>query len=96
MSFSVQAKQHLDQFKVLGKTLTLSYSRIKNLLVGKLIEDEGLQKNYVNSRYIVCSVSESKLQDCRAGAGRSRPFLRGAEAALKNRPAPQICKKWIC
>ena len=49
-TFYIQAKQHLDQFKVGGKNLTLSYSKIRSLLANKLIEEDGLQKQYLNSR----------------------------------------------
>lgn len=47
---SLQVKNNLDQFKVGGKKLTVSYSRVKNLMANKLVEEEGLQKSYVDSR----------------------------------------------
>jgi len=48
--YSLQVKNNLDQFKIGGKKLTISYSRVKNLLANKLMEDEGLQKSYVESK----------------------------------------------
>lgn len=47
---AAQAKQHLDQFKVGGKNLTLSYSKIRTLLANKLIDEDGLQKQFVQSK----------------------------------------------
>jgi len=46
---AAQAKQHLDQFKVGGKNLIISFSKVRNLLKDKLIDEDGLQKTYTRS-----------------------------------------------
>ncbi len=46
---AAQAKQHLDQFKVGGKNLIVSFSKLRSLLKDKLVDEEGLQKIYTKS-----------------------------------------------
>lgn len=46
---AAQAKQHLDQFKVGGKNLIISFSKVRNLLKDKPIDEEGLQKTFTRS-----------------------------------------------
>merc|ERR1719193_2152453 len=45
-----QVRNNLDQAKIGGNKLCISNSRVDNLLNKKLMEDEGLQRDYSNSR----------------------------------------------
>jgi len=45
-----QVRNYLDQAKIGGNKLCVSNSRVDNLLNKKLMEDEGLQADYSNSR----------------------------------------------
>jgi len=47
---AAQVRNHLDAAKIGGNKLCISYSRVDNLLNKKLMEDEGLQKDFSNSR----------------------------------------------